>query len=266
MKEAVVSIDNIEFGYGYGVYENLRVRKGLLYFPELHVKRLLASAKIIGIKTDLTEQEIKESVEELMATVDGSTFNIKMLLMGKGDSSDLYIFALSPFFMPKKVYRDGVKTVLVNYEREFHDAKSLSMLGSFLAYKKAKEKGAYDALLIDRSGFVREGTRTNLFYTDGEKIYTTPKDQVLDGVTRKTVIYALKQKGIPVIEKVLRKDDICRYKGFFITSTSSKILPVSVIDDNKFYVPEIIRQSVKIYDDYLEDYRKRMLENGTKDH
>lgn len=255
IRQAVISVDNLSFCYGYGVYENLKVRNRVLFFPELHAERLLHSASAIGLKTIYTEKKIQEIIESLCRVIPQKSFNLKVLLMGnEKDNADMYAFALNPRFVTGKEYKEGVRVITHHGERLFPNAKTLNMLMSFLAYKKAQEKGAYDALLVDNEGAVREGTRTNLFFTDGEKIFTPPKEKVLEGVTRITVIDALKKKGIVVQEKELRFDGINLYKGFFLTSTSSKVLPIAKIDDKAFGISEIVKKVMKIYDEYLEEY------------
>ena len=131
------------------------------------------------------------------------------------------------------------------------------MLMSYLAYKKAKESGAYDALLVDNKGFVREGTRTNLFFTDGKKLFTPPLADVLNGVTRITLLDALRAKGIEVEERRLQLRELVKYTGYFLTSTSSKVLPISRIDGRTFEVLPIVKDVMKIYDEYLEGYVKK---------
>ena len=54
VSEATIPLDNIEFTYGFGVYENIKIRNRILYFAEKHCQRLLHSAKYIGITTKLS--------------------------------------------------------------------------------------------------------------------------------------------------------------------------------------------------------------------
>jgi branched-subunit amino acid aminotransferase/4-amino-4-deoxychorismate lyase len=255
VSEATVSIDSVEFVYGYGVYETLKVRNGVLYFPELHIERLLNSAKVIGMSVAYSSDEIIQFVRDLIDSVGQDSFNVKMLLMGK----ELYIFALNPHYVTEKEYRDGVMVVTFNGERQFVQAKTLNMLMSYLAYKKAKEEEAYDALLVDHEGFVREGTRTNLFFTDGKKLFTPPLADVLNGVTRITLLDALRAKGIEVEERKLKLRELGKYTGYFLTSTSSKVLPISRIDGKTFEVSPIIKDVMKVYEEYLQEYVDKRL-------
>src|SRR3989338_7568499 len=252
--DAKVHIDNLEYAYGFGVYESIKVRDRLLYFPEMHLERLLASAQIIGLDHHLDIEKIKDSLDELVKSVPQPSFNVKMMLVGREQEGDLYIFASMPHFVQRKAYRDGVKVITLDGERQFHHAKTLNMLMSYLAYRTARKKDAHDALLIDREGFIREGTRTNIFYTDGKTIFTPPTTQVLDGVTRRTVIESLEKSGIPVAERMLKADEVKTYHGFFLTSTSVNVLPISQIDDQVFAVPELVKTAIKIYSQYLSQY------------
>lgn len=257
VEKAVVSVDNLSFVYGYGVYENLKVRNRILFFPELHAERLVHSARIIGLKTTLTSEKIKDRIEKLCDTVRLESYNLKVLLLGNDKDADMYVFALNPRFLTDKEYREGVNVTTYRGERLFPDAKTLNMLMSFLAYKEAQMKGAYDALLVDNDGKLREGTRTNLFFTDGKNIYTPPRKKILEGVTRTTVIDALAKKGIVVQEKEVTMNEVGSYKGFFLTSTSSRVLPISRIDGMTIGIPQIVRDVMRIYDECLEEYVKK---------
>ena len=256
VEKAVLPVDNLEFSYGFGVYENLKVRKKFIYFPEQHCERLIHSANMIQLPVKLNKSQIKKYLIEFVNNVKEDSFNVKILLIGSKDGSDLYIFALTPKYLPRKAYTQSVKVVTYHGERHFPQAKTLSMLMSYIAYKKAHSQNAYDSLMIDNNNNVIEGTRTNFYFTDGKTIFTSPEKEVLNGVTRITLIKALKQKNIKVKEKNLNLKDIKRYKGFFLTSTSSKVLPISQIDSIKVEIPEIIRNAVKIYDSYLDEYKK----------
>lgn len=261
--EAVVPADDINFAYGFGVYETLKVRKGVLFFKDLHVDRLLHSARVIGLEHPHQMADLSHALEELCRINSLDDANIKMLLIGaeRAENSSLYIMPLAPFFPPRTSYRDGVHTISFQGERPFPEAKSLSMLTSTIAFRSARRAGAYDALLVDRDGFVREGTRTNLFYCDvasKKLIYTPPRSTVLDGVTRKTVIEALSEDGIAVVERSLHYRELSKFCGLFLTSTSSKIIPIASVDSHQVPGSTLTRRALKVYNDYLERYRESL--------
>jgi branched-chain amino acid aminotransferase len=258
-KDACIPVDNIEFSYGYGVYETLKVRNNIVYFPLEHIKRLLESANIIQLTHQFNQKQIIKFLEEFTKNIQVDSYNIKIELIGtnKPDTADIYIFATAPFFITPKMRNQGIKTILINGDRQYPKAKTLNMLISYLAYKEAKKQEAYDALLVDQKGFIHEGTRSNLFYTDGTTIFTPPKETVLDGVTQNTIIEALNKKGIKVVQKALKKEELNSFSGYFLTSTSINILPITTIESTQFSIPPIVKKAILIYDEYLQEYAKK---------
>ncbi len=259
ISEAFISLDNLEFSYGFGVYEIIKVRNKIPYFPEKHIERLFHSAKTINLNVPLLPEAVFLALQDFTNVIPDQSYNIKILCVG----GNLYIFATAPLFVPEKLYRTGVSVITYNGERLFPQAKTLNMLMSYQAYAQAKEQQAYDALLVDNNGFIREGTRTNFFFTDGKTIFTPPAEHVLEGVTKLTLSEALRQQGIDIVENKIVLTDIHNYIGFFLTSTSSKVLPITEIGGVTFAIPEIIKQAMKIYDNYLNEYAENRKENNS---
>ncbi|HSA83494.1 MAG TPA: aminotransferase class IV [Patescibacteria group bacterium] len=255
IEQAVVPLFNIEFSYGFGVYENIKVRNGIAYFTKQHSERLLHSAEVIGLEhqfsSDQIEQYLKELLEKLELTTDGSC-NIKIVLIG-GREPQLFILALAPFFPDRKLYSEGTKVMTIEYERFLPQAKTLNMLPSYLHYKKAKEAGCYDALLISNTGMIIEGTRTNFFAIKGRELFTPPAEDVLEGVTRQTVIATAKKHDFIVHEVAFPLAQIGEYEGAFLTSTSSKIVPIRQIDELILQIPEHLRELMHAYDTFLKE-------------
>ena len=164
-EEATMPLSSIEYSYGFGVYETLRVSNRQIYFIKDHIERLIESARIIGLEHPFAEREIEESINQIITKNNAETCNIKMLLIGatSKEEAQLFIICLNPLFPDKKLYRDGATLTTYKYERVFPHAKTLNMLQSYLAYREAKKLGAYDALLINFDGYITEGTRTNFF-------------------------------------------------------------------------------------------------------
>jgi branched-subunit amino acid aminotransferase/4-amino-4-deoxychorismate lyase len=251
--EAVIPLGNIEYQYGFGVYESLRVVNGIVYFLDEHAERLMESARIIGLMHSFTLEDVGRAVTELAEKTGAGTYNLKILLIG-GAEPQLIILPLNPHFPDKKLYRDGVHTVTYEYERAFPHAKSLNMLQSYLAYKKAKEVGAYDALLIDREGHITEGTRTNFFCMKGNTLYSPPEEKILPGVTRKIVLKVAKEHGFEVAEKNIRPQDLSEYEAAFLTSTSSGIMPIASVEEFKFgSQPEALKELSGAFDNFVKN-------------
>lgn len=231
--EAVVPLSSIEYAYGFGVYETIRVSGGEPRFLDEHAERLLGSARIIGLAHPYAAEDVARYVRELIATNEADACNIKILLIGAAqDAADatLYIQCLNPLFPDKKLYRDGCICTSARFERAFPHAKTLNMLRSYLAYREAKAAGAYDALLVDSGGNVTEGTRTNFFCLKGKTLYSPPSEKILLGVTRAHVLAVAAHEGFILEERDIPYSDISLYECAFLTSTSTKIMPVASVD------------------------------------
>lgn len=254
--EAVVGVDDLDFAYGFGVYETLKVRRRVLYFPELHESRLYHSAAVIGLAHPFGDGAVVRWTGELLRANRTENANIKVLLIG-GDGAEgarLYIMALNPLYPDRKEYKTGAAAIIYPGERLFPEAKTLNMLMSTLAFRAARTAGAYDAVLRDRNGNLTEGTRTNLFFTDGSAVYTPPAGTVLEGVTKYTIQTVLREEGIPFKERPLPEADLSRYAGYFLSSTSTKIMPLRRLGEHETSVPGLVRRLMELYDAYLERY------------
>ena len=254
IEKAVIPFSNIEYSYGYGVYESISVSNGKVYFIDDHIERLINSAKIIGIDHPFDGEFIKNSIQELIKDFRSETFNIKILLIGGSTSKKaiLNIFCLNPLFPDRKLYRDGTEFITYKYERSFPGAKTLNMLESYLAYTKAKKSSAYDALLINRQGFITEGTRTNFFCIKDRTIFTPYLKDILPGVMRKAVLKVALGNNFDVVEKNIKPEEIKSYDGAFVTSTSSKIIPARSVDENILNISVALKELMKLLDGFLE--------------
>src|SRR5574342_513713 len=82
IEEATIPLSNIEYSYGFGVYENIKVRNNILYFVNQHVDRLFKSAEVINLKHPFKHSQIKHYIQDLVNAVKEDSYNLKMLLIG----------------------------------------------------------------------------------------------------------------------------------------------------------------------------------------
>lgn len=254
IEQAAVPLDNIEYSYGYGVYETIRLANGKLYFLPEHCERLLQSAQIINLAHDFTADFAQKAVQELIENNQVATCNIKILLIG-GPKPGLYMLCLNPLFPDRKLLKSGVSCTIYEYEREFPRAKTLNMLPSYLAYRDAKAAGAYEALLVNRRGHLTEGTRSNFFVMKDRTIISPPSAQILPGIMRSKVLQIAKSNSFEIIEQEIKPEDLSRYDGAFLTSATSKIMPISRIADRSLSLPEALLELMGLFDQFLAGYQ-----------
>jgi branched-subunit amino acid aminotransferase/4-amino-4-deoxychorismate lyase len=243
IEQAVIPLSSVEYSYGFGVYETVRRSKGTTHFLAEHCVRLLNSAKIIDLAHNFSADFVARSVQELVVQNNTETCNLKILLIGSTtpETASLYIICLNPLFPDRKLYSQGATAITYACERAFPQAKTLNMLPSYLAYRRAKQAGAYDALLVNRHMQITEGTRTNLFALRDRTIISPPAGDILLGVTRDHVLKVALENNFEILEQPITLTDLdgfgnsagaLAYDNFFLTSTSAKIMPLRSIDNH----------------------------------
>lgn len=256
VEQASIPLDNIAYSYGFGVYESMRVSGGVIYFMLDHLERLMGSAQEIVLEHSFSVEFITDAINELLKANQAEACNLKLLLIGgrTADDAQLLIQCLNPLFPDRKLYKQGATLITENYERSYPHAKTLNMLPSYLAYRRAQNAGAYDALLIDDSGNITEGTRTNFFALSGKTLVSSPESKILLGVMRKVVLKVAAENGFIVQERDFSFDALGDYDAALVTSTSAKIMPIRSIDTHEFGEPsEPLQQLMKLTDDFLAD-------------
>lgn len=256
LDQAVVSVRDLHFQYGFGVYESLRVRNSIVYFVDMHADRLIESAKVIGLEHPYSQEQIVSFIKQIAENNNLESSNIKMLLIGgkTKEEATLYIFPVLPMYPDRKLYKHGGTVETVIYERFLPNAKTLNMLPSYLFFTKARKNGHYDALLLGKDNTIHEGTRTNFFAIKDRTLFTPPIEFVLDGVIRQTLIATAKKNGYIVKEEKIPLTNLKDFDGAFLTSTSTKILPLVKIDDFTYSeIPQRLKDLMRIYDEFIDE-------------
>ena len=78
-------------------------------------------------------------------------------------------------------------------------------------------------------------------------MHTPTPDSFLDGITRRCVIDIAKSKGIKVIERKIKPEEMKNFTGCFLTGTAAEITPVSKIDKYNFTVCNVIKDLSESY-------------------
>ena len=237
------------------IYEVLRITDGIPLFLETHLERMSNSFKIINKENPYNNNEIKKSIFELSKINEIKEGNVK-ITVELSDENKIKIFFIPHSYPAKKQYEAGVKTILYFGERENPNAKIINDSFRNLVNKEIEKHKAYEAILIDRNGYVTEGSRSNIFMVKDSTILTSPLEAVLPGVTRGEIIELCNENNINFKEEKVSYKDLNKLDGLFITGTSPKILPINSVDDILFNSNnnEIIKVLMKSYDDKISEY------------
>ncbi len=215
--------------FSFSVYEALRVIRHHAVHLDDHLRRLENSCRGIHLMHPFAYEDIGKWTRQLIETDDLESATLRILLIGDKEQSQCFITATPLLSYPDSYYQEGVKVTVYEGERLFPRLKTSNLLMSYLAVRDAQEKGAFEAVFVNRDGYLLEGTRSNFFAFRDGVLYTAPETLVLEGVTRDRVLAAASRMDIPVRLDPPRLADVMSglYDELFISSTSMGALPVA---------------------------------------
>jgi branched-chain amino acid aminotransferase len=238
-KEAKISVYDLGLLRGYAVFDFLRTYNQKPFYLDDHLKRLLNSAKLIGLKHNynlkflrkITLQTLKKNIQK------GLEYNIRIILTG-GESKDFIspskpnlIVMITPLKkLDEKLYQKGGKLITKISERILPQAKTIIYTEAVKFMQEAKKKGAIEVLLLDKNKKILECTTSNFFAVIDGKLITPSTEKILSGITRKIVINLAKKLKISVIERDIHFNEIKKFDEAFITASNKEILPIIQID------------------------------------
>ena len=229
-EEATLPVTLRSVQYAYSVYEALKLKNGEFVHLKEHLERLRESAR--GIKIELRYQDSEiELWLNMLKDADGlmnETF--RLLLVGK--ENIFFITHSQTRSYPDSYYSEGIDCILYEGERFLPNYKTSNLLLSYLALDEAESKGSFEALLVNRHGYVTEGTRSNFYGISGSRLYTAPDDLVLSGITRISVIRAAEELGFEIVYTPPTATNLHMFDSLFISSTSMGALPVATVNGN----------------------------------
>ena len=211
-----------------GVFETMLGLDGALLDTALHLKRLRAGLKILGIKAPSINPSVLKEVLRRNHCLCG---RVRLMVWRAGKQTHVMVVALPYKVSTKRIYRVClIKTNRTANDR-LADLKSLDY-GLFAKAKtEAQSKGFDEALLLNRSGTIFEASRANIFWMKNKVLYTPPLSSgCLNGITRQQVIKHAKNLKIPVKERNLTPEILKKADAAFLTNSLIGIKPISLIN------------------------------------
>lgn len=243
--KAKISVLDHAVLYGDGVFETAVACNGVVYELEAHLDRLFRSLAAICLDSPYTRPELAGIVLETIQRNGLENAYVKLivtrgvndlpLLDPTGCVPGIICFARPYLYMasPDRV-RDGLRVKTASTRRTPAQVldphiKSLNYLNLVLAKLEARAAGVDEALLLDVHGHVCEAPGYNVFAVRGDRI-RTPWQDILEGITRNTVMSLAADAGIEVRAETLELYDLYTADEVFFCSTAGGLLPVVEID------------------------------------
>jgi len=262
--EAKISIATHALHYGTAAFGGMRAipnpsdkNEFLLFRTDKHIKRLTQSAKFL--LTELKEDYVFSALEKIIKInkpdkpiyirpfVYTSDLGIAPRLHNIETNFFIYCIELGDYLSP-----DGVTCRMSSWSRQ--EDRSLPLRGkisgayitSSLAKTEASLSGFDEALLLNSRGKVSEASGMNLFIVrDGDLITPGVDQDILEGITRASVIEIARSMGLNVIERPVDKTELFIADEVFLTGTAAKITPIKQIESTELVGERPIMEKLK---------------------
>ncbi len=244
--EAHISVFDRGFLFADGVYEVTTVLNGKLIGFDGHIERLQRSLTELGYKHKVDREEMLAIHRELVErnTLEQGMIYLQMTRGNPGDRDFAFppedtpltvvLFTQEKQIIGTSVESEGLKVISIDDLRwGRRDIKTVQLLYPSLAKMEAKAQGADDAWMV-QEGFVTEGTSNNAYIVKGGKIITRNlSNDILHGITRKSVLACAKLLQMEVEERPFTIEEAYEADEAFATSASGFTNPIVEIDGNK---------------------------------
>ncbi len=231
--QALVSAFDHALLTGDGVFETLRVYRGVPFASGRHLERLAASAAAMRLRCPAASV-VQDAMTAVIAANGLAEGRMRITLTGgpsplgsdRGDAGPTLIVAVGG--VPDWPVTTDV--VVVPWPRNERGAlvgvKTVSYGENVVALAYARDRGAGEAIFANLSGHLCEGTGTNVFVAVGGRLVTPPLSVgCLAGVTRD-----LLTEVVDVVEEDLPISELATVDEAFLTSSTREVQPIRAID------------------------------------
>lgn len=251
-ENATIPVMTHGFLYGTSIFEGIRAyynedEKQLYAFrvPE-HFERLRKSAKVMHMNVDNTTEELCAVTKTLLnknkyqqdtyirPTLYKSSQKIGTHMVNIPDSLLIFSVVMGDYIDISK----GLKVCVSNWRRTSDNAipPRAKIGGAYanaaLIATDARLAGFDDAIVLSEDGTVTEGSAMNLFLVmDGKLVTTQSTDNILQGITRDTIITLAKDLGLEVEIRVVDRTELYVADEAFYCGTGAQVSPITNIDN-----------------------------------
>jgi branched-chain amino acid aminotransferase len=237
--------------YGAAVFEGIRAYatdKGPAIFRSReHTDRLLDSARVLGFR-DLpwTNEQIMVAMRDVVRINGLDSCYVRPLIYLSGRPAGLNLDGGKPAlgiaawewnnYLGKDGLENGIRANISSFTRHqpnimMTKAKiSGNYANSILAKTESIRLGFEEAIMLDPQGFVAECTGENLFVVRNNRLYSPLLADVLEGITRDTIITIASDLGYQIVETQISRDQLYIADEVFVCGTAAECIGLREID------------------------------------
>jgi branched-chain amino acid aminotransferase len=272
--EANLSIANTGFLYGLGVFTGMRAHYSpekdalFLFRPKDHFERFKFACKLLRYKNFLANYNYESFLKVVLDVIKANNVKHDVYIRVTNFSNENrvtpklieYKDSLCAFLYPLGDYvpTSGMRCKVSSWTRVSDNsiparAKINGLyVNTAFAKTEALLEGYDEAIFMDDRGHVVEGSAENIFFVFGDSLVTPPvTDNILEGITRKSVIDIAKNLGISVTERSVDRTEIYKADEIFLTGTGAKVSPVIEVDRYPIGDGQVGKISKQIQEQYF---------------
>lgn len=242
--------------YGSGVFEGIRsyaTPQGTAIFRlRDHLKRLFASAEVYGLRIPYGIEQLERAIcETLRANAFEQGYIRPLVFFGaRGISLAPQYTCPTHVFVGLKPLNGSLigggsaRVTISPWQKTSSRALPSTAkacghyTNSILALHDAYERGFDEAILLNSNGLVAEGTGENIFVVnDGVLVTNDAAQDILEGITRDTVLALARDRTLHVEVRPLETHDLYGASELFFTGTAAEVMPIAEIDGRAFPAP-----------------------------
>jgi D-alanine transaminase len=243
--QAMVHVEDRGFQFADGVYEVWSVFNGRMADFDGHMTRLHRSLSELRIDIPMTREALTQVLKETIRrnrVRDGIVY----LQVTRGTARRDHPFpeagtppsviVTSRSVSSSRSEAQAAKGVAVITQPDVRwgrcDIKTVGLLPNVLAKQAARERGAYEAWMVDEMGLVTEGSSTNAWIVDEHGKLRTRDTQanILKGITRTAIMALIAEEKLELDERPFSVDEAKRAREAFFTAAGAFVMPAVSID------------------------------------
>ena len=244
--EARIPLFDTGFTRGDAVYDTVSVWKGRFFRLDDHVARFLRSCAGMRLTCPHPPEELKRILAECVHRAGLEDAYVQMIVT-RGEflsptrrdprlCRNRFIGFAIPYVWIVSLERQevGIDLAVVENRRTPSEAidprvKNFNWMDLQRGLFEALDRGADTAVLCTPAGQLAEGPGFNLFLIRDGAMWT-PRGNVLEGMTRRTVFDLAGELGVPAQEADLLPEALRTADEVFLSSTAGGIMPVARVD------------------------------------
>ncbi len=263
-RDAKIHVLNHGLHYASCVFEGERIYDGKVFKLAEHSRRLIESARLLGMKLPYSAAEVGEATDRTVAANNMANGYARPVvwrgseMMAVAAQAARIHMAIAvwqwPSYWSPEARMQGIRLDISEWRRPHPQtaptqakASGLYMIGT-LSKHTAEAAGYDDSLLLDWRGQIAEASGANIFFVFDGEVHTPIPDCFLNGITRQTVMDLVRARGLKLVERAIMPEEMAQADECFLTGSAAELTPVREIGPYTFTPGAVTRRLIADYD------------------